>query len=85
MNLLTHLCARKSSTFITFLYGTHIISLGCDGLSLTEKMDVLDLIIETLKAHEKTLDELAFRLENGLNAKSPLRAPQNENELESWR
>lgn len=54
-------------------------------MSLTEKMDVLDLIIETLKAHEKTLDELAFRLENGLNAKSPLRPPQKENELESWR
>ena len=85
MNLLTHLCARKSSTFITVLYGTHIISLGCDGLNYTDKMDVLDLIIETLKEHEKTLDELAYRLENGLNAKSPLRPPQNENELESWR
>ena len=85
MYLLTPLCARKSSTFITFLCGTHIIPLGCDGLNYSNKMDVLDLIIETLKEHEKTLDELAYRLENSLNAKSPLRPPQNENELESWR
>lgn len=54
-------------------------------MNYTDKMDVLDLIIETLKEHEKTLDELAYRLENSLNAKSPLKAPQNENELESWR
>ena len=54
-------------------------------MNYTDKMDVLDLIIETLKQHEKTLDELAYRLENGLNAKSPLRPPQNENELENWR
>jgi len=46
-------------------------------------MDVLDLIIRTLKEHEKTLDELTFRLENSLNVKSSLTAPQNE--LESWR
>ena len=54
-------------------------------MSYSEKMDVLDLIIETLKQHEKTLDELAYRLEQSLNAKSPLRPPQAENELESWR
>ncbi len=54
-------------------------------MNYSNKMDVLDLLIETLKEHEKTLDELAYRLENSLNAKSPLRPPQNENELESWR
>ena len=54
-------------------------------MSYTDKMDVLDLIIETLKQHEKTLDELAYRLEQSLNAKSPFRPPQAENELESWR
>ena len=54
-------------------------------MNYSDKMDVLDLIIETLKQHEKTLDELAYRLENSLSAKSPLRPPQNENELESWR
>jgi hypothetical protein len=54
-------------------------------LNYSDKIDVLDLIIETLKEHEKTLDELAYRLENNLNVKSPLRTPQNENKLESWR
>jgi len=32
-------------------------------MSFTEKMDVLDLIIETLKEHEKVLDEIVYRLE----------------------
>jgi len=32
-------------------------------MSYSEKMDVLDLIIETLKEHEKALDELTQRLE----------------------
>ena len=31
---------------------------------LTERIDVLDMIISVLKEHEKTLDELADRLEN---------------------
>lgn len=29
----------------------------------TEKIDVLDLIIETLREHEKSLDRIAARLE----------------------
>jgi hypothetical protein len=32
-------------------------------MNSVEKMDVLDLIIETLRDHEKTLDELTARLE----------------------
>ena len=32
-------------------------------MSYTTKIDVLDLIIETLKEHEKTLDALIVRLE----------------------
>ena len=33
-------------------------------MSLTEKIDVLDLLIAVLKEHEKRLDELIRRLEN---------------------
>jgi len=33
----------------------------------TEKVDVLDLIINTLREHEKTLDELVNRMENIIN------------------
>jgi len=32
-------------------------------MSYTEKIDVLDLLIETLKEHEKALDEIVTRLE----------------------
>ena len=32
-------------------------------MSYTEKIDVLDLIIEILQEHEKTLDQLVGRLE----------------------
>jgi len=32
-------------------------------MSFVEKMDVLDLIIETLKEHERALSDLAYRLE----------------------
>jgi len=32
-------------------------------MSYTEKMDVIDLIIEALKEHEKALDEIATRLD----------------------
>ncbi len=35
-------------------------------MSYAEKMDVLDFIIETLKEHEKALDELTHRLETCL-------------------
>jgi len=33
-------------------------------MNYTTKIDVLDLIIETLKEHEKALDSLIQRLEN---------------------
>jgi len=32
-------------------------------MSYTEKIDVLDLLIELLMEHEKRLDELVYRLE----------------------
>ena len=32
-------------------------------MSLTEKIDVLDLLIDVLREHEKRLDELIRRLE----------------------
>jgi len=35
-------------------------------MSMTEKVDVLDLIIEVLKEHEKALDAIAERLEKAL-------------------
>jgi len=35
-------------------------------MSFIEKMDVLDLIISVLQDHEKTLDELVFRLEKAV-------------------
>ena len=36
-------------------------------MSYMEKMDVLDLIIVTLKEHEKALDEIISRLDARLN------------------
>ena len=33
-------------------------------MSYTEKIDVLDMIIQVLKDHEKKLDEISQRLEN---------------------
>lgn len=33
-------------------------------MSFTEKMDVLDLLINIIKEHEEKLDELISRLEN---------------------
>jgi len=32
-------------------------------MSLTEKIDVLDLIIAVLREHEEALDDLVYRLE----------------------
>ena len=52
-------------------------------MNYSDKIDVLEFIIEALKEHEKTLDELTYRLENSLNTKNPLRAPKNK--LEHWR
>ena len=58
-------------------------------MSFIEKMDVLDLIIETLKEHERTLDELVYRLETCLEGvhlrrKSPVEPPVDVNDLEDW-
>ncbi len=56
-------------------------------MNFVEKMDVLDLIIETLKEHERALSDLAYRLEACLDG-SPLgRAhdPEKETQLENWR
>ena len=33
------------------------------GILMAQKMDVLDMIIDTLKEHEKIMDELIERLE----------------------
>ena len=59
-------------------------------MSFTEKMDVLDLIIETLKEHERVLDEIMYRLEACLGGpqagkKTQLDQPGDEDDLEDWR
>lgn len=57
-------------------------------MSYMEKMDVLDLIIETLKEHEKALDEIVSRLDARLNGEAgESRKPQSTNgsPLENWR
>jgi len=36
-------------------------------MSFSEKVDVLDLVISTLKEHEKALDEAVHRLEKALD------------------
>ena len=58
-------------------------------MSYTEKMDVLDLIIETLKEHERALDELTQRLEACLGdaPKGKLSGPRPNirEKLENWR
>jgi hypothetical protein len=41
-----------------------------------EKIDVIDLIINVLKDHEKKLDELVARLEEAMVAGAPAQAPQ---------
>jgi hypothetical protein len=55
-----------------------------------EKMDVLDFVIETLREHEKALDELAHRLEFCLKSAPTAGpdvngAPFEGTDLESWR
>ncbi|MBC8224313.1 hypothetical protein H8E65_06975 [Candidatus Bathyarchaeota archaeon] len=53
-----------------------------------EKIDVLDLIIETLKEHEKALDEIVSRLDARLNGEAgESRKPHSTNgsSLENWR
>ena len=57
-------------------------------MSYLEKMDVLDLIIEALKEHEKTLDDIVSRLDarlNGEPGKSRETHPTNSASLENWR
>jgi len=50
-------------------------------MSFVEKMDVLDLIIETLKDHERVLDELAYRIEACLRGVKTEGTPEaNDNE-----
>lgn len=39
-------------------------------MNYTEKIDVLDLIIEVLKEHEKALDEIVSRLDARINGES---------------
>ena len=57
-------------------------------MSYLDKMDVLDLIIETLKEHEKALDEIVSRLDarlNGEPGESRKTHSPNGSSLESWR
>ncbi len=57
-------------------------------MSYLGKMDVLDLIIETLKEHEKALDEIVSRLDarlNGEAGESRKAHPTNGSSLENWR
>ncbi len=57
-------------------------------MSYMEKMDVLELIIETLKEHEKALDEIVSRLDarlNGESGESNKTPPTNGTSLENWR
>lgn len=57
-------------------------------MNYLEKMDVLDLIIMTLKEHEKALDQIVSRLDASLNKDSrESREPRSLNGslLENWR
>jgi hypothetical protein len=57
-------------------------------MSYLDKMDVLDLIIETLKDHEKALDEIVSRLDarlNGEPGESSKTPSKNGSSLENWR
>jgi len=70
-------------------FNIHLIS-GCDDVSYTEKMDVLDLIIEALKEHEKVLDEISHRLESCLGEEMggkllALKEISEQDKLNSWR
>jgi hypothetical protein len=57
-------------------------------MNYLEKMDVLDLIIVTLKEHEKALDEIVSRLDARLNKDlGNSREPRSSNGslLDNWR
>jgi len=46
-------------------------------MSYTEKIDVLDLLIEILSEHERTLDECCCRLEESVNVLNPRDNPNS--------
>jgi hypothetical protein len=57
-------------------------------MNYTEKIDVLDLIIEVLKEHEKALDEIVSRLDvriNGESVGSRETPPIDGSSIERWR
>jgi len=57
-------------------------------MNYLEKMDILDLIIVTLKEHEKALDEIVSRLDARLNKDlGNSREPRSSNGslLDKWR
>ena len=59
-------------------------------MSYVEKMDVIDLIIETLKEHEKALDDIIFKIDAlliGDKTKEPGRTniPSRGTSPENWR
>ena len=56
-------------------------------MSFVEKMDVLDLIIETLKEHERALSEIVYKLDACLNGERTEELPvkAKETSLENWR
>jgi len=76
-----------ASVLINLLCGVHIKESGSVNMSFVEKMDVLDLIIETLKEHERALSEIVYKLDACLNGErteeQPIRA--KETSLENWR
>lgn len=64
--------------------------IGGFGMSFVEKMDVIDLIIETLKEHERVLDELACRIEACLRGAQTGGTPEanvngEDDDSEDWR
>lgn len=55
-------------------------------MSYIEKMDVLDLIIATLKEHEKALDTIISKLDTRVNGETGEKgAPPKGASLENWR
>ena len=60
-------------------------------MTYASKMDALDLILHTLKEHEKTLDQLSSRLESMLEGKTPKDErindwfPKENSILDDWR
>ena len=55
--MVTPLEQDQSSTNAMYMY------MGVISMSFTEKIDVLDMIINILREHEEKLDELVTRLE----------------------